>query len=220
MAPEDRRASADSEGFFSVWPVTPHVTYDAAATVPGWLLGGLALGGVLTLLVAAAFAVGTRRFRNGRDPEQTDGGEHRRRDEIREYLLAIDEPFEEGRVLAGEAVAFYLPDRDVAITFDAQHYFTVDRTDTHAILAEYEMPGHAIGRRLPFETPEAAEALPEEAPGDAFDVLGLDPQASTEEIQAAYREQVKAVHPDHGGDREAFERVREAYTVAKERAEV
>jgi hypothetical protein len=187
--------------------------------VPGWLLGGLVLGGVLTVLVAAVFAIGTRRFPDEQAGERTDGGENRRRAEIREYLLAIDESFREDELLAGDPVAFYLPDRDVAITFDAQHYFAVDRTDTHAILAEYEMPGHAIGRRLPFETPEAAEALPGRATGDAFDVLGLDPSASTEEVRTAYREQIKNVHPDHGGDRESFERVQEAYTVAKERAE-
>lgn len=197
----------------------PGVAYDAAATVPGWLLGGLALGGVLTILVAAVFAIGTRRFSKGRESERTDGGENRRRAEIREYLDAIDEPFREDHVLVGESVAFYLPDRDVAITFDAQHYFTIDRTDTHAILVEYEMPGHAIGRRLPFDTPEATEAMPGEVSGDAFNVLGVDPQASAEEVQAAYRERIKNVHPDHGGDRESFERVQEAYTVAKERTE-
>ena len=195
----------------------PGVAYDAAA-VPGWLLGGLALGILMTLVVAAAFAVGTRRFSNGRETVQADGGEDRRRGEIREYLRAIDEPFEESHVLAGEPVAFYLPDRDVAVTFDAQHYFTIDRTDTHAILVEYEMPGHAIGRRLPFDTPAVEEAIPETAPGDAFDVRGVNPQASADEVQAAYREQIKNVHPDHGGDRESFERVQEAYTVAKEQA--
>jgi len=193
------------------------VVHDAAAAVPGWLLGGLALGVLVTLVVAAVFAVGTRRFSDGRASAQSDGGRDRRHAEIREYLSAIDEPFEEGRVLAGDPVAFYLPDRDVAITFDARHYFTVDRTDTHAILVEYEMPGHAIGRRLPFDTPGAAGAMPEETPGDAFDILGVDPRASAEEVRMAYREQIKDVHPDHGGDRESFERVQEAYAVATER---
>jgi len=50
-------------------------------------------------------------------------------------------------------------------------------------------------------------------------VLGIDPSATAEEVRSAYREQIKDVHPDHGGDRETFERVREAYAVAKERAE-
>jgi hypothetical protein len=188
--------------------------------VPGWLLGGLALGGVLTVLVATAFAIGTRRFPDAQRGDRADGGEDRRRAEIREYLLAIDEPFRENHPLAGKPVAFYLLDREVAITFDAHHYFTLERTDVRAVLVEYEMPGHGIGRRLPFETPDTAEVLPGTTPSaDAFDVLGVDPSASTEEIRTAYREQVKDVHPDHGGDRESFERVREAYTAAKERSE-
>lgn len=196
------------------------MAHDAAMVVPGWLLGGLALGGVLTVLVATAFAIGTRRFPDAQRGGRTDGGEDRRRAEIREYLLAIDEPFRENHPLAGKPVAFYLLDREVAITFDAHHYFTLERTDVRAVLVEYEMPGHGIGRRLPFETPDTAEVLPGTTPSaDAFDVLGVDPSASTEEIRTAYREQVKDVHPDHGGDRESFERVREAYTAAKERSE-
>jgi len=196
------------------------VLHDPAGALPSWLLYGLVIGGTLAVLVASAFAIGTRLF-----PESTAstgesrGGEDRRRGEIREYLLAIEEPFVEGREVAGESVAFYLPERDVAITFDAHHYFAVDRTDTHAILVEYEMPGHGIGRRLPFETPDAEAAMA--SPGDAegaFAVLGLDTSATTEEVQAAYRDRIKDVHPDHGGDRESFERVREAYTVARERA--
>ena len=195
------------------------MVHDAAMAVPEWLLGGLALGGVLTVLVAAVFAVGTRRFPDGRTATRSDGGEDRRRGEIREYLVAIDEPFREEYVVAGEPVAFYLPDRGVAITFDAQHYFTVNRTDTDAVLAEYEMPGHAIGRRLPFETPETGEALPDQVGGNAFEVLGVDPSATSDEVRDAYRERVKDVHPDHGGDPETFERVQKAYAVAKERAE-
>jgi hypothetical protein len=196
------------------------VLHDPVGALPSWLLYGLAIGGTLAVLVASAFAIGTRLF-----PESTastggsSGGEGRRRGEIREYLLAIEEPFVEDREVAGEPVAFYLPDRDVAITFDAHHYFAVDRTDTHAILVEYEMPGHGIGRRLPFETPDVEAVLASPEDDGAFAVLGLEESATTEEVQAAYRDRIKDVHPDHGGDRESFERVREAYTVARERAE-
>jgi len=44
-----------------------------------------------------------------------------------------------------------------------------------------------------------------------FDVLGLDPGADQREIERAYRERIKEAHPDHGGSREEFRRVREAY---------
>ncbi|WP_435070177.1 J domain-containing protein [Haloplanus sp. C73] len=47
---------------------------------------------------------------------------------------------------------------------------------------------------------------------DAYDVLGLDADASDEAIRRAYRERVKEVHPDtDGGDEEAFKRVNRAY---------
>jgi curved DNA-binding protein CbpA len=38
-------------------------------------------------------------------------------------------------------------------------------------------------------------------------------------VKAAYREQVKDAHPDHGGDHEEFQRVREAYVTAKNHAD-
>ena len=194
--------------------------HEAVGSLPEWLIHGLVLGGTLAVLVASAFAIGTWLFPDSRAAHgESRSGEGRRRQEIRAYLRAIDEPFVEDREIAGAPVAFYLTDRDVAITFDAHHYFALDRTDTHAILVEYEMPGHGIGRRLPFETPDVeATAANPGADAGAFAVLGLDRSATTEEVRAAYRERIKDVHPDHGGDRESFERVREAYTVAREQA--
>jgi ferredoxin len=44
-----------------------------------------------------------------------------------------------------------------------------------------------------------------------FEILSVDPGASDEEIERAYRERVKETHPDHGGSLEAFQSVREAY---------
>lgn len=42
------------------------------------------------------------------------------------------------------------------------------------------------------------------------DVLGVDPDASDAAVKAAAREQLKSVHPDHGGSQAAFERVKRA----------
>lgn len=187
------------------------------SVVPGWLLLGLGLGGTLALLVAAVFVVGSRRFPS--DTRPTEGrstGDRKRRAEIRDYLRRIDEPFVEDDRIAGRRVAFHLPDRGVAITFDAKTYYALERAGLTAVLVEHELPGWQLGTRLPFETPAISRERREGR--TAFAVLGLPPDASTEEVRAAYREQVKAVHPDHGGDRESFERIREAYTVAKERA--
>ena len=50
----------------------------------------------------------------------------------------------------------------------------------------------------------------------AFEELGLDYGATPAEVKSAYRQRVKEVHPDHGGDEDEFKRVREAYTMAKQ----
>jgi ferredoxin len=44
----------------------------------------------------------------------------------------------------------------------------------------------------------------------AFEVLGVDPDADAEAVEAAYRRRVKETHPDRGGSVEAFRRVRRA----------
>lgn len=187
------------------------------AGLPGWFTAGLGLGAVLAGLVAVAFALGTRRFP---DPAVTPGGdgvEDRRRAEIRDYLRSIGEPFLEDHPIGDRTVAFYLPDRDVAVTFDAKAYFLLERDGVRAVLVEGELPGASLGARLPFETP-AVEPV-ERPVARAFARLGLPPSADPASVREAYRERVKAAHPDHGGDRESFRELREAYTVARERAD-
>nr|WP_303650396.1 J domain-containing protein [Halalkalicoccus sp. NIPERK01] len=178
------------------------------------VLVGLAVG----LVIAGVFAVGSRLFPDERR-EPIASGENRKRTEIRRYLRAIDEGFVENHEIAGEVVEFYLPERDVAITFDARAFFRIEATDTHGVLVEHEMPGIHLGRRLPFETPAlAAGRGTDEAAMAAFATLGLPTDASEAEVRAAYREKIKRVHPDQGGSRESFERVREAYATARAHA--
>ena len=195
------------------------------AGLPEWLVFGLLLGVAGSLFVAVLFVVANRLFPAKRQARQRrDGGENRRRDEIRTYLRAIDEPFAENHLVTGRTVAFYLPKRDVAITFDAGAYYRIERSQTHPVLVEHELPGSSLGKRLPFETPEVSvgpdpEPEPTVDPARrAFAELGLRQSASLEEVQSAYRDRVKQVHPDHGGDEEEFKRVREAYTLAKQHA--
>jgi len=177
----------------------------------------------VTVVVAALFVVGERLFPTEPvTPAAERSGEWKRRREIREYLRAIEEPFAENHFVAGSHVAFYLPQRDVAVTFDAPAYFRIRNSATYVVLAEHEMPGRALGGRLPFETPSIEDLFgdddedAEQSVADAFETLGVSRGASDVELKAAYRERVKEAHPDHGGDQETFERVREAYAAAQQ----
>ncbi len=55
-------------------------------------------------------------------------------------------------------------------------------------------------------------------PSGYYAALGLTPDASLDEVKAAYRARVKAVHPDSAGtaSREAFHRLSEAYAVLRD----
>lgn len=47
---------------------------------------------------------------------------------------------------------------------------------------------------------------------EAYQILGLDPDADQQAIKQAYRQKVKSVHPDiESGDEERFKEVKEAY---------
>jgi hypothetical protein len=191
------------------------------AHLPPWLVAGLALGALASLAVAGVFAVGDRLFPTAPASQagRVDGTE-RRRAEIRDYLHAVDVAYREDYPVADETVAFYLPGHGVAITFDAQAYFRLERAGTQAVLCEHEMPGRHLGRRLPFEVPEVNLGPPPGGPhAEAFDRLGVPRTASVAEVKAAYRSQVKDVHPDHGGDPAEFKRLREAYATARSHAE-
>jgi DnaJ-domain-containing protein 1 len=58
------------------------------------------------------------------------------------------------------------------------------------------------GQRLDPERPTRREA---------YRTLGLDPGADEEAVRRAYREKVKEVHPDRGGDEQEFRAVTDAY---------
>jgi hypothetical protein len=195
------------------------VFVEVIAGLPSWLVAGVVLGAVCSLLVAAVFLLAGRLIPGeSRDPGSRQTSEGRRREEFRTYLDAIDEQYVEDRVVGGREVAFYLPERDVVITFDAQAYYRIDHPESAVILAEHEMPGSMLGDRLPFETPTVAASAPGPA-REAFAELGVPAGASADEIRRAYRRKVREVHPDQGGDEDEFKRLREAYTTAREHAE-
>lgn len=198
--------------------------------LPRWLVLGLGFGVVASLGAACLFYVGDRLFPSDSPGSRsaTRSGDARRVVEIRQFLDAIDEQYAEDHPVDGQTVEFYLPERDVAITFDPRAYYIIERSPTDAVLVEHEMPGFHLGSRLPFETPTVefgtdgrtdGEAEPAADPVDgAFAVLGVPPTATEAQIRAAYRTKVKDVHPDHGGSQDEFRRVREAYTTARKHA--
>lgn len=55
-------------------------------------------------------------------------------------------------------------------------------------------------------------------PSPALVALGLPPTASLEEVEQAYRELAKKVHPDRGGNAEQFKRLHTLYEQAKRQA--
>lgn len=187
--------------------------------LPEWLVVGIWLSIGVGVLIGVIFVAGARLYPSKSSTATYTTGEGRRRIEIRQYLSAIGEEFAEDHFVEDQHVAFYLPTRDVAITFDAQAYFRIERSPTFAVLVEHEMPGMHLSDRLPFETPEIEddEADKMDPTDAAFAVLGVPQGATLPEVKQAYREKVKEVHPDHGGDREEFQQVREAYTAAKNR---
>jgi hypothetical protein len=190
--------------------------------LPPWLVWGLVAGGLATVFVAGVFLIGGRLFPDDPTPSgRRVDGSTRRRAEIRSYLREIAEPFAEDHEVHDRTVEFYLPGRDVALTFDARAYFELERAGTYTVLCEYEMPGRALGRRLPFEVPEiGGESDPHggDPVSTAFEHLGLSRDASLDEVRSAYRDRVKQVHPDHGGTQAEFKRLRKAYATAREHA--
>ena len=190
--------------------------------LPAWLVFGLALGALASVAVAAIFYAGERLFPT--TPPPRDGpsrGSLRRHAEIRQYLSAIGEPYIEDHEQSGLTMAFYLPDRDVAITFDPRVLFGLEDATTHVILCEDEMPAANLGKRLPFDVPDAAGTPPRSSDPvtAAYEYLGLSIDASSTEVQQAYRTQVKEAHPDRGGSSEEFKQLQDAYTTAKNDAE-
>ncbi len=241
------RRSTQSEQFILLESLRPSVSSHLVG--PPWLLAGLAIGAVFAVLVVVAFVAGQRLFPTPDTGGPQRDGDARRHEEIRHYLEAIGEEVRENETVEGHSVAFYLPEREVAITFDARAYLNIRDAGTAAVLCEHEMPGTQLGHRLPFEAPtfdadpdrsgddpagggwtrdrwagdpQAAaghDGADPEAVRAAFASLGLSPGASGEAVQSAYRERVTEVHPDQGGDPEAFRSLQEAYAVASEHAD-
>ncbi len=189
--------------------------------LPRWFVVGVLLGLLVGVLIAVVFYVGVRYYPDtgARAGGSYSYGDEYRRREIHRYLEAIGERVFADHLVDGQRVDFYLPDRDVAITFDGRTFFELERCGTVVVLVEAEMPIAHLAARLPFDVPRFGDRNEvRDVPRAAYAVLGVPIDADESEIRAAYREKVKAAHPDRGGSREAFAEVRQAYLTAKEHA--
>ncbi|WP_096393491.1 J domain-containing protein [Halorubrum trapanicum] len=140
---------------------------EITSLVPRWVLWGVGLGIAATGVVALAFYLGDRFVPAPAASAGRRGaaGDERRRREIRTYLTAAGERFAEDHAFDGVSVPFYLPERGVAITFDAHDYFRLEGEGVYTVLCEHEMPGRGLGRRLPFDVDEPDWATDESGSG-------------------------------------------------------
>ncbi len=83
------------------------------------------------------------------------------------------------------------------------------RAEREARFGRTQDPFQGSGSRDPRDRAPSSASGP--TPAEARDILGIDGPADEASIKAAYRERVKATHPDRGGDEAEFKRVTAAY---------
>ena len=85
------------------------------------------------------------------------------------------------------------------------------RRNFHALVLAFEAVRKADQRGIAgvFAEVASAFALPPGA-SSAHQTLGVGTSATEDEIRAAYRARLQETHPDHGGERADFDKVREA----------
>lgn len=179
-----------------------------------WLVGGLAgllaLGLLLLRRIDLALFLGAAAIsilRTGRlgpisfDGPPADQGNISR---VQSYRFAMELDHDTGavggRVLNGDFAGMDLLDlgeQDTRILLDQ-----VQGDADSLSLLESWLDANRAGWREWFAQQDATAGQgsgPASALDEAYDVLGLKPGATPEEIRAAHRELMKSVHPDHGG---------------------
>ena len=193
-----------------------------------WVVGGAAALAALLLLIARridiALFVGAVAFsilRTGRlGPFSFDGpaGDAGNVSKVRSRYFAMELDHDtgavEGRVLAGQFSGADLIDLGEA---DTRALLSEIETDPDSVsLLESWLDANRAGWREYFaESTGERESESHPAPAtdpiaEAYEVLGLKPGATDEEIKAAHRELMKALHPDHGGSSYLASKINEA----------
>lgn len=192
-----------------------------------WLAGGaaglIAIGLLIARRIDIAIFVGAAAvsiLRTGRlgpisfdGPSMPSGNGSRVKSRYFAMELDHDTGAVEGRVLAGR--------------FAGADLMALGEDDTRLLLAEIEgdadsmslleswLDANRAGWREYFAQQAAGDSSSHpQAGGDptteAYAVLGLQPGASEDDIRAAHRDLMKAVHPDHGGSSYLAAKINEA----------
>lgn len=141
------------------------------------------------------------------DVQLDSGAEHTKQNPNKPYANAsYDDP--------GVVVRFQKDGQDMAAACDRWDNPRDNAQDLYHFLHETRMQeqrGTVTAEseyeklRLPNGDEEATAATP-----PAHAVLGVDRDATDEEVREAYRERIKETHPDNGGSEEQFSRVKDA----------
>lgn len=193
-----------------------------------WVVGGVTALVALLLLIArridvavffgaAAFSI-LRTGRLGPFSFDRPAGDTGNVSKVRSRYFAMELDHDtgavQGRVLAGQYSGTDLIDLGEA---DTRALITEIAADPDSVsLLESWLDANRAGWREYFaETAAGEQANETSAPAtdpiaEAYEVLGLKPGATDEEIKAAHRELMKALHPDHGGSSYLASKINEA----------
>lgn len=181
-----------------------------------WLIGGgaalLTVGLLLLRRFDIALFVGAAAvsvLRSGRlGPYSFDGGAERGGGNVSRvkspyFMMELDHDTGTvtGNVTAGQFAGADLMDLD---EFHTRALIDEIAGDADSVsLLESWLDANRSGWREYFagqaESQQEAPSAASDPLAEAYEVLGLQPGASDEDVRAAHRELMKAVHPDHGG---------------------
>jgi len=150
---------------------------------------------------------------SGARTQRSAGQASRVRTAFFEMELDHDTGKMQGRVLAGSCQGASLDALDAATLMKLLGEIDDDSRDLLAAYLDRREPGwrdHAQHDAGAGTRPADAGKITEE---EAYQILGIQPGATTEEISRAHRSLIKKLHPDHGGTTYLAARINEAKDV-------
>ena len=179
-------------------------------------------GGFQFLWIAAAFLIPAllrmRGMRNWASAARPRAGGQKSTVRTRFVDMELDHDTGEmdGDILEGPYRGSRLSDLDLDALIDLLHLANREDGQSAQVLQSYldRVHGDAWRERAGAA---GAESASNAAPGggqmsreEAYEVLGLSPGASEQEIKAAHRELIREYHPDHGGSDYLAAKINEA----------